>query len=106
MKNKQVDLGAVRLTAAVTDEMLENPDFASHVLDSLRRYRECDWGPISNKDKARNEEAMADPFDYGEISAFYEYPGLPEWEICIMTESGGRRPNQTTVTLPDDYDEE
>jgi len=101
---KQVDLGAVRLSGSVAEEMLEHPKFAAHVRDSLRRYRGCDWGPITDGDRARNEEALADPFEYGEVAASYEYPGRPAWEICILTEIGGRRPNQTTVTLPEEYE--
>lgn len=102
MKNKQVDLGAVRLSASVAEGLLEHPDFAAHVRDTLRRFRDCDWGPITDNDRARNEEALADPFNYGEVFAAYEHPCRPEWEICVLTEIGGWKPNQTTVTLPDD----
>jgi len=100
---KQADLGAVRLTEAVTEEMLEHPEFSAHVLGSLRRFRACDWGPLSEGDRAQNEAALADPFEYGEVSAFYECPSHPAWEICIYAEIGGRRPNQTTVSLSNDY---
>lgn len=51
-------LGKLVMTKAVHDKMNNDIDFAIGMLDSMERYRSCDWGDLCSEDKAENEQAL------------------------------------------------
>ena len=87
-------LGKLVMTRAVHDKMNGDIDFAIGVLDSMERYRSCDWGDLCESDKAENEQALKD----GErILALYN---IGSDKIYIITE---RDRSVTTILFPYEY---
>ena len=87
-------LGKLVMTRAVHDKMNSDIDFAIGVLDSMERYRSCDWGDLCESDKAENEQALKD----GErIFALYN---IGSDKIYIITE---RDRSVTTILFPYEY---
>lgn len=87
-------LGKLVMTRAVHDKMNSDIDFAIGVLDSMERYRSCDWGDLCESDKAENELALKD----GErILALYN---IGSDKIYIITEWDR---SATTILFPYEY---
>lgn len=68
---------------------------ACEVLSSLERHVQCDWGELSEEDKALNDLALVE----GEriLSAYTDARGTTFWIITEWNRS------VTTILLPDDY---
>ena len=95
MKSK-FDLGERVTTQGVAD-MLNDPKVSDELLCALGRYKNCDWGNTSKKDKAINDEAVQT--GYGRtVGAYITSQG----EIWIITDFGDKD-NITTVLLPEEY---
>ena len=91
---EKVSLGKLVMTRAVHDKMNNDIDFAIGVLDSMERYRSCDWGDLCESDKAENEQALKD----GErIFALYN---IGSGKIYIITEWDR---SVTTILFPYEY---
>ena len=87
-------LGKLVMTRAVHDKMNGDIDFAIGVLDSMEKYRGCDWGDLCESDKAENEQALKD----GErILALYN---IGSDKIYIITEWDR---SATTILFPYEY---
>ena len=87
-------LGKLVTTRAVHDKMNSDIDFAIGVLDSMEKYRSCDWGDLCESDKAENEQALKD----GErILALYN---IGSDKIYIITEWDR---SVTTILFPYEY---
>ena len=92
---KKFDLGMLVATLGVNSRMAFDTSFRVFVTTSLQRYEACDWGTLSNEDKAQSEYAV----EHDErIMWQYECSGQPK--IWIITE-----PNRstTTVLFPEEY---
>ena len=93
-------LGKLYSTHGVAELQKQEPGFVTHVWQSLERYKQGDWGEMTERDKVRNAVAAADPEDGGRILAAYEHPDHPDWKIWIITESDR---SCTTILFPDEY---
>ena len=87
-------LGKLVMTRAVHDKMNSDIDFAIGVLDSMEKYRSCDWGDLSESDQAENEHALKE----GErIFALYN---IGNEKVYIITEWDR---SVTTILFPYEY---
>ena len=87
-------LGKLVMTRAVHDKMNSDIDFAIGVLDSMERYRSCDWGDLSESDQAENEQALKE----GErIFGLYN---IGNEKVYIITEWDR---SVTTILFPYEY---
>ena len=87
-------LGKLVMTRALHDKMNSDIDFAIGVLDSMEKYRSCDWGDVSESDQAENEHALKE----GErIFALYN---IGSDKIYIITEWDR---SVTTILFPYEY---
>ena len=93
---KKLKLGQLVQTAGVAARVAEDPAFELHVLASIVRHAQRDWGNLCEEDKKLNDEA----FESGEarILSAYEEVGMPK--IWIITEWDR---SVTTVLFPDEY---
>ena len=91
------ELGQPTATAGVAEKMNEDQKFYDFVYLSLKRYMTCDWGDMSDSDKAQNDEAVESGLD--RIFAAYNRPGKDE-TIWIITEADR---SVTTILFPDEY---
>lgn len=90
------ELGSLLMTNGIHERFNRDAGFRSFVYASLARYKDCDWGKLSEEDKKSNDEAV----ETGErILAAYIYP-KDNTKIWIITE-GDR--SATTILFPDEY---
>lgn len=91
-------LGKLVATRGVSDRMQRDLAFAAFVSKSIRRYKEGDWGDISEEDRAQNNYSV----DHGErILAAYEQDSVKEpMKIWIITEWDR---SATTILFPEEY---
>ena len=92
------ELGQTVMTRGVADALSENPDFMGFVIESLERYKGCDWGEMADEDKALNVAAVKNGDD--RILAAYKNSVPKAWKIWIITEWDR---SYTTILFPDEY---
>lgn len=89
-------LGQVVCTCSVAKRTTTDDDFREFVMNSLKRYSDCDWGDTCDEDQKLNETALED----GErIMAVYIHPKTEE-KIWIITEADR---SVTTILFPEEY---
>lgn len=87
--------GELLVSKCISEKMDSDNGFAFFVLTSLERYQKCDWGSVSDEDKAQNDHAV----DHDErIMGQYDCAGQPR--IWIITEWDR---SVTTILFPDEY---
>ena len=77
--------------------ILNNWEFRKELFDALERYTKCDWGDLSEEDKALNNEAVR--VGDGRTLATYS---TSKGEIWITTDFGDKG-NVTTMLFPNEY---
>lgn len=82
-------IGQVVITSGVNAKISKSIDFSQFILDSIKRYRNCDWGDLEREDKKMNDLAVKN--GDGRILARYN-------DIYIITEAGF-----TTILFCDEY---
>lgn len=87
-------LGQVVVTRTINNDIADDSKFAKEVHESLARYINCDWGEMSEDDKAMNDEAITSG---DRIFAGYE---TSKGKIWIITEWDR---SATTILYPDEY---
>lgn len=92
---KKFNLGRLVATFGVGDRMKDDTSFNMFVSVSLQRYEACDWGTLSDEDKAQNDHAVEHD---GRIMGQYECAGQPK--IWIITEWDR---SVTTILFPEEY---
>ena len=100
LSNAKFLLGKLYSTCGVAELQRQEPGFVTHVWGSLERYKQGDWGDLTDSDKKQNDLAMANPEDGGRILAAYEHPDHADWKIWIITESDR---SCTTILFPNEY---
>lgn len=90
----KINIGQLVVTRAVNDEMAKNPKFTKFVMDSLVKYRNCDWGETHPEDKGLNDKAIINDW---RVVAKYKNESF---EIFIITEWDR---SATTILFPEDY---
>lgn len=93
---KNFELGKVFITVAVLDHMCIEDGFEFFVADSLKRYKNCDWGDTCKEDKDMNDEAI---INGDRIFAAYIFSANNE-KIWIITEADR---SLTTIMFPEEY---
>lgn len=82
-------LGKVVITRGVNAQISKSIEFSKFILDSIGRYRNCDWGDLCKEDWKMNDLAVKNGDD--RILARYN-------DIYIITEAGF-----TTILFCDEY---
>lgn len=93
---KKFELGQLVATRAVADRMQTDEKFTRFVQISLGRYINCDWGSMTDEDKAMNDTAIKS----GEDRIHAAYTNKAGDKIWIITEWNR---SVTTVLFPSDY---
>lgn len=93
---KKFELGQLVVTRAVADRMQTDEKFTRFVQISLGRYINCDWGSMTNENKAMNDIAVKS----GEDRIHAAYMNKAGDKIWIITEWDR---SVTTVLFPSDY---
>ena len=81
--------GRLLMTAGVAAAISE-----SQILNVLRRHLSCDWGDVSDRDKAMNDQALKHG---GRLVSAYRSNGR---KFLIITEEDR---SATTIMLAEDY---
>ena len=92
------ELGQIVATWSVEHMMKVEPDFRTFVMNSMERFKKCDWGDSSADDKARNDNAVKNGDE--RIMGAYIHPNYPLWKIWIITEYDR---SATTILFPSEY---
>jgi predicted transcriptional regulator len=87
-----INIGQVLVTRGVSQQSAEKPEFATFIRESLERYRQGDWGDMSDADKLLNEQSLEKNL---RLFSSYESRGFPE--IWITTEPDR---SYTTIMFP------
>lgn len=96
--SKYFNLGTVVCTVTVGHAMEENRQFAKDVTIALMRYREKDWGDLSEGDKQMNEDALLYPDDLYILAAYKTCKGKIYIITSRISEKAGD--NATTICFP------
>lgn len=68
---------------------------AEDILTAIKRHAQCDWGDLTEDDRALNDLSLVD--DARLLSAYVDRNGTKFWVITEWDRS------VTTVLLPEDY---
>ena len=80
--------GQVVITRGVNAEITRSIEFSQFILESIAKYRNCDWGNLGKEDKAMNDNAVKNNDDrivarynstYGDIYI------ITEWDRSATT---------------------
>lgn len=75
-------------------------DAGQSPLDFLKLHSRCDWGVVSEEDKALNDHALEDG---GRLLSAYETSReVRLWVLTEAEDDEGQR-SATTILLPDEY---
>ena len=81
--------GRLLMTAGVANVIPK-----THMLNAVRRHLSCDWGDVSDRDKAMNDQALKHG---GRLVSAYRSNGR---KFLIITEEDR---SATTIMLAEDY---
>ena len=73
--------GQVVMTRGINEQITRSIEFSKFILESIAKYRNCDWGNICSEDWKMNDEAVKNGDD--RILARYN---SKEGDIYIITE--------------------
>lgn len=82
------------MTRRINDKMADNPAFCQFIMESIKKYKNKDWGDMCSEDKERNDEAVN---TRNRIVAKYKYKNE---SIYIITE---RNKEITTILFCEEY---
>ena len=88
-------IGQVVITRGVNAKISESIEFSEFFLESIARFRNCDWGNLGKEDWKMNDQAVKNGDD--RILARYNNE---EGDIYIITEWDR---SATTVLFPSEY---
>lgn len=97
MSKQKFELGQTVMTRGIADAMEGSFTFRVFVVNSMKRYMQCDWGEMSEDDKELNDAALKKGDD--RIFAAYTQPET-DTKIWIITEWDR---SVTTILFPDEY---
>lgn len=87
--------GQVVMTRGVNAQISRSIEFSKFILESIAKYRNCDWGDLCEEDKKMNDQAVKNGDD--RILARYNNK---EGNIYIITEWDR---SVTTILFPSEY---
>lgn len=88
-------IGQIVMTKGVNAKISESIEFSKFFLESIAKYRNCDWGNLGKEDWKMNDDAVKNNDD--RIFARYNNE---EGDIYIITEWDR---SVTTILLPSEY---
>lgn len=88
-------IGQVVITRGVNVKISESIEFSEFFLESIARFRNCDWGNLGKEDWKMNDDAVKNGDD--RILARYNNE---EGDIYIITEWDR---SATTILFPSEY---
>lgn len=77
-------LGQVVITNSVNAKISESIEFSQFILDSIFKYRNCDWGDLDKEDWKMNDSAVKN----GDDRIFARYNDIyiiTEWDRSVTT---------------------
>ncbi len=93
-------VGSLLLTRGVNEMVADNKAFAEHVVHSLTRFHNGDWGDVCKEDWQANNDSLNDG---SRVIAAYKQKGLPKiWIIAEAENEQGIR-EAVTVLFPEEY---
>lgn len=80
--------GQVVITKGVNAEIAKSIEFSQFILESIAKYRNCNWGELGHEDKKMNDNAVKNNDD--RILARYNNPSgdiyiITEWDRSVTT---------------------
>ncbi len=90
----KLNTGRLVVTRGVNEELAINEEFAKFVMESLVKYRNCNWGQTHKDDSELNDKSVLNNW---RVVAKYENH---EHTIFIITEHDR---SATTILFPDEY---
>lgn len=80
--------GQVVMTRGVNAEITRSIEFSQFILESIAKYRNCDWGDLGKEDKKMNDSAVENNDE--RIVARYNNPNgdvyiITEWDRSVTT---------------------
>lgn len=88
-------IGQVVITRGVNAKISESIEFSKFILESIARFRNCDWGNLGKEDWKMSDDAVKNGDD--KILARYNNE---EGDIYIITEWDR---SATTILFPSEY---
>lgn len=96
-RNLRFSLGQIVATPAALEAIQASSQSPAEFLD---RHARCDWGDMSEEDRALNNDALRDGSRI--LSAYVTSKGTKLWIITEAADDNGQR-SATTILLPDEY---
>lgn len=87
--------GQVVITKGVNAKISESIEFSQFILESIAKYRNCNWGNLCKEDCKMNDQAI----ENGDDKIFARYNN-EEGDIYIITEWDR---SVTTILFPSEY---
>ena len=94
--NKIGEIGQTVITRGLDAAIKENDQAAADLWTAYRRYLACDWGELTEEDKAANDAAVKDPGSDRILARYHTAAG----DIYIITECDR---SATTFLFCDEY---
>lgn len=88
-------IGQIVITKGINAKISESIGFSKFILESIAKYRNCDWGNLNKEDWKMNDSAVENNDD--RIFARYNNK---EGDIYIITEWDR---SVTTILFPSEY---
>ena len=82
-------------TMGINNRIAESKSFAEHVIDSMGKFTNKDWGTLCDEDKEANDQAV---ISKDRVSASF---GEGDDKIWIIKDAGKGAP--VTILFPDEY---
>lgn len=77
-------LGQVVITRGVNAEISKSIEFSKFILESIARFRNCDWGDVPEEDKRMNDAAVKNGDDRI-VARYNDIYIITEWDRSVTT---------------------
>lgn len=77
-------IGQVVITRGVNAKISKSIEFSQFILDSIARYRNCDWGDLPAGDKRMNDSAVKNNDDRI-LARYNDIYIITEWDRSVTT---------------------
>lgn len=77
-------LGQVVMTRGINAEISKSIEFSKFILESIARFRNCDWGDVPEEDKRMNDAAVKNGDDRI-VARYNDIYIITEWDRSATT---------------------
>lgn len=77
-------IGQVVITRGVNAEISKSIEFSKFILESIARFRNCDWGDVPEEDKRMNDAAVKNGDDRI-VARYNNIYIITEWDRSATT---------------------